>query len=220
MDAEKVRNEMQCKRIVAIIRGVGSAECVPVAEALLKGRVNLMEITFDQMRPSSWPDTALAIQKLADFLDGRGYVGAGTVLSAKQVQMAYDAGAQFIISPDSNEAVIKRTKELGMVSIPGALTPTEMEQAYTWGADFVKIFPAANLGAGYIKAICSPCGHIPLMAVGGIDAGNLREFLNAGCIGAGIGGTLVNQKVLRDGNYDAITQEAERLMQIVDDIGK
>jgi 2-dehydro-3-deoxyphosphogluconate aldolase/(4S)-4-hydroxy-2-oxoglutarate aldolase len=147
-------------------------------------------------------------------------VGAGTVTSVELAELAHSAGAKFIISPDSNPAVIRRTKELGMVSLPGALTPSEAMIAHNAGADFVKLFPISDLGVGYVKAVRAPLSHIDFMAVGGVNTDNLKSFLDAGCVGAGIGGCLVNKKWVEAGEFDKITQVAEEMVKIIQEYNK
>ena len=105
--------------------------------------------------------------------------------------------------------MIRKTKELGLVSIPGAMTPSEAAQAYEWGADIVKIFPAGNLGPSYIKAIKAPLKHIPLTAVGGVNVENCVEFIKAGCCGVACGGNLVSAKLINEGRFDEITELAK-----------
>ena len=112
----------------------------------------------------------------------------------------------------TNEAVIRRTRELGMVSIPGALTPTEVMTAHKAGADFVKLFPAGCFGPGYVKAVKAPLSHIKLLVVGSIDENNLASFLSAGAAGAGVGGNLVNKAWVEAGQYDKITEVARLLV--------
>ena len=140
-------------------------------------------------------------------------VGAGTVTSAALAELAHSAGAQFIVSPDTDPAVIRRTKELGMCAMPGAMTPSEIKTAYEAGADFVKVFPASVLGTEYIRAIRGPLGHIPLLAVGGISEENAAAFLQAGCVGVGVGGKLVNRDWIAAGQWDSITQLARQLVE-------
>ena len=130
-------------------------------------------------------------------------------MTAEQVQAAKGAGASFIISPNVSRAVIEKTVALDMVSMPGAMTPTEIADAHDYGADLVKVFPASILGAAYVKAVRAPLEHIPLIAVGGIDSGNVAGFAKAGCCGFGIGGSLVSKKMIQSGNYDALTQTAK-----------
>ena len=131
--------------------------------------------------------------------------GAGTVTTLEMLELAKSAGAQFIVSPDTNEEVIKATVKNGMVSMPGAMTPTEILTAYRYGADFVKVFPTSNLGAAYIKAIRGPINHVRLLAVGGVNEKNIGEFIKAGACGAGVGGNLVNKEWIKAGKFDEIT---------------
>ena len=199
------------EKVVAIVRGAESSVCTRVAEALYAGGIRLMEITYDQRSPESWEDTAAAIGQTARRFEGRMLVGAGTVTEPGLVELTHRAGGCFIISPDTNEAVIRRTRELDMVSMPGAMTPTEILTAHRAGADFVKLFPAAGLGPAYLRAVCAPLSHVKIMVVGGIDEKNVGAFLAAGAAGAGVGGNLANQQWIWDGAWDKITQAAQLL---------
>ena len=199
------------EKVLAIVRGAESSVCTRVAEALYAGGIRLMEITYDQRSPESWEDTAAAIGQTARRVEGRMLVGAGTVTEPGLVELTHRAGGCFIISPDTNEAVIRRTRELDMVSMPGAMTPTEILTAHRAGADFVKLFPAAGLGPAYLRAVCAPLSHVKIMVVGGIDEKNVGAFLAAGAAGAGVGGNLANRQWIRDGAWDKITQAAQLL---------
>ena len=198
------------EKIIAIARGLTPDQCVAAAKALYAGGIRLVEVTFDQSQKIPFSKTAEAISAIAKEFEGKMYVGAGTVLTPEQVQIAADAGASYIISPDANPEVIRKTVELGLVSIPGVLTPSEATAAHRAGADFGKVFPAGNMGAGYIKAIRAPLNHIPLLAVGCISDANVADFLAAGCCGAGIGGNLVNKTWIANGEFDKITEVAAR----------
>ena len=132
-------------------------------------------------------------------------------MTVDQVRAAKEAGAAFIISPNVSKAVIQETVALDMVSMPGAMTPTEIADAHDYGADLVKVFPAANLGTDYVNAVRAPLEHIPLVAVGGIDSGNVAEFSKVGCCGFGIGGNLVNKKMIQSCNYEALTKTAKEI---------
>ena len=156
------------EKIIAIVRGMEAKDCLRVAQALYDGGIRLMEITYDQREPAQWVKTADAIGKIAEAFEGRMLVGAGTVTTPELVTRTRDAGGQFIISPDTNPAVIARTRELELVSMPGAMTPSEILAAHAAGADLVKLFPAAALGPAYLKAVRSPISHVRIMAVGGI----------------------------------------------------
>ena len=209
---EEVIAKIQEEKIIAIVRGVGAEACRKVADALYEGGIRLMEITFDQKDPASFAATGGAIRAIGEAYAGRMLVGAGTVTSVELVELAASAGARYIISPDVNVDVIRRTRELEMVSLPGAMTPTEVMTAHNAGADFVKLFPAGNLGVSYIKAIRAPISHVKLLAVGGVNEDNVAEFLHAGLVGVGVGGNLANKKWIEAGEYHKITETARKLV--------
>ena len=215
---EQVIQKIQQEKIIAIVRGVGPDQCAKVANALYAGGIRLMEITYNQKDPASFQTTADAIQTIGKAYEGRMYVGAGTVSTPELVELTAKAQGRFIISPDVNEAVIARTRELDMVSLPGALTPTEVMTAYRAGADFVKVFPVGSLGVAYVKALRAPISHVKLMAVGGVNENNVADFLKAGMVGAGIGGNLVNQAWIDAGAFDKITETARALTEAVKNI--
>ncbi len=212
---EEVVNLASREKIIAIVRGVASEQCMNVANALYNGGVRLMEVTYDQGKPESWRATAQAIGDIARAFDGRMLVGAGTVTTTELVDLTREAGGLFIISPDTNVDVIRRTRELGLVSMPGALTPSEILTAHRAGADIVKLFPAAELGPGYLKAVRAPINHVKIMAVGGINEKNIGSFLAAGAIGAGVGGNLANRAWIEAGEFDKITAAASALTAAV-----
>lgn len=192
-------------KIVAIVRGIPSDEIVGLAEALVKGGISCIEVTFDQSSAEKARDTLKAISNMRQALGDRVCVGAGTVMSVEQVEAAAAAGAEYMISPNTNAAVIKRTKELNKVSIPGAMTPSEVAEAYELGADIVKMFPAGILGCAYIKAVKAPLKHIPVTAVGGVNPENCADFIRAGAVGVGVGGNLVSPQLVREGRFEEIT---------------
>ena len=215
--AEKKREVLEWMEkygLVAIVRGLNETECLTAAEALYRGGIRLMEITYDQKDPSSWQKSADLIARLSEAYRGKMLIGAGTVTSVSLVEKTAAAGGRFIISPDTDPAVIQRSVQLGLVSMPGAMTPSEIKQAHLAGADFVKVFPAGNFGAAYIKAVRAPLGQIKLLAVGGVDENNLAAFLKAGAVGAGIGGNLVNKEWIREGKTEKITETAKKLTEI------
>ena len=202
---QKIREE----KLIAIVRGIRPELCLKVAQALYDGGVRLMEITYNQKDPDSWIQTAEAIQAVAEAFEGRMFIGAGTVTSAELVELTFKHKGTFIVSPDTDIDVIRKTRELGMVSLPGAMTPTEIKQAWNAGADFVKVFPAGSLGAGCLKAVKAPLNHIPMLAVGGISEKNVQEFLTAGADGFGIGGNLAKKAWIDSGEFEKLTQAAK-----------
>lgn len=207
--SKEVLNKILEGKIVAIVRGIPSDEVVGLAEALEKGGIACIEVTFDQSSAEKAQDTLKAIANIRAALGDRVCVGAGTVMTVEQVDAAAAAGAEYMISPNISAAVITRTKELGKVSIPGAMTPTEVAYAYELGADIVKMFPAGILGAGYIKAVKAPLKHIPVTAVGGVNPANCAEFIRAGAVGVGVGGNLVSPQLVKEGRFEEITAIAQ-----------
>ena len=139
------------------------------------------------------------------------------MLNEAQVDAAFSAGAKYIISPNTNERVIRRTKELGMVSIPGAMTPTEILAAHDAGADLVKLFPATTLGFKYIKDIQAPISHVRLVATGGVNEENFGQYLDVGFAGAGISGRLTDKQLIAEGNWDELSRRAAAFAKIVED---
>ncbi len=202
-------------KFIVIVRGVEKEKLLPLTQAMYDGGIRLLEVTFDASGKVSDEETAENIRFLSEHFAGKMFIGAGTVLTKKQVELTHAAGGTFIISPNTDEEVIKRTRELEMVSMPGALTPTEIQRAHTLGASFVKLFPAGDLGPGYVKAVKAPLSHILLTAVGGINYDNIPDYIKAGVSGFGVGTNIVDKKLLAAGDYDGIRQLAERYVALV-----
>ena len=210
---EQIIQKVLSKKIVAIVRGIYGEDCVKLAQALYDGGIELLEVTFDQSKPEALGRTSDTIHELVVRLGDKMAFGAGTVTSLEMLELAKNAGAQFIVSPDTNEEVIKATVAGGMVSMPGALTPTEILNAHRYGADFVKVFPTSSLGTAYIKAVRGPINHVRLLAVGGVNEKNIGEFIKAGVDGAGVGGNLVNKEWIARGEFDKITALAKEFVE-------
>lgn len=196
------------EKIIAIVRGISSSQITLLAEALQAGGIHCIEVTFDQSSSEGQADTLASIRSLCKQFGSTACIGAGTVMTTEQVRLAAEAGAEYMISPNVSEAVIRETKRLGKISIPGAMTPSEIVHAYELGADIVKVFPCASLGPSYIKAIKAPLKHIPITAVGGVTVENCAEFIKAGAVGVGAGGNLVSAKLVAEGRLDEITATA------------
>ncbi|MDR1419761.1 MAG: bifunctional 4-hydroxy-2-oxoglutarate aldolase/2-dehydro-3-deoxy-phosphogluconate aldolase [Treponema sp.] len=213
---EKIIRQILDSRLIAIVRGMEEATILPLAEALSAGGIGLMEITFNQAKPESFGSTLRGITAVKEKLGDRLLCGVGTVISPEQVDLAAEAGALFIVSPNTDSDVIKKTRKHSLVSLPGAMTPGECLCAQTAGADFVKLFPAAALGIPYFKSIHAPLNHIRFLAVGGIDENNAADFIRAGAAGLGVGGNLVNKDWIAAGEFDKITAAARKLVSAVE----
>lgn len=212
-----MKNEITAKikeeKIIAIIRHLGAKDAEALCEALYKGGIRLAEITFDPAGTIPAEETAKTISVLREKFAGKMLIGAGTVLDMDYARIAIGAGAEFIISPNTDPDVIRYTKECGRVSIPGAMTPTEVVSAYRAGADFVKVFPSDTLGLKFIKALRAPLPHIPLIPTGGINTGNIADFLSAGAAAVGIGSNLSRNDLVKAGRLDEITALAEEYLR-------
>jgi 2-dehydro-3-deoxyphosphogluconate aldolase/(4S)-4-hydroxy-2-oxoglutarate aldolase len=206
MQRELGLQEIERTRIVAIVRGVEEQHIVSVAEALLQGGVTVMEVTLNT------PGALRMIGQLQHKFGNDMYIGAGTVLDLDDAERAVDAGASFLVTPNMDEEVIRWSKQQNIPIFPGALTPTEIVKAWKAGATAVKVFPSASLGLTYIKELMGPLNHIPMMAVGGVTEEKIREFLQMGCYGLGIGGSLINLKEIQAGNFRWITEKAAKLI--------
>ena len=210
---DQIIKSVEENKIVAIVRGIKREDLLPLAEALYEGGIRLMEITYSADGSISDEETADRIKMLAGHFEGRMFIGAGTVLTEKQVELTKNAGGTFIISPDTYENVIKKTRELGMVSMPGALTPSEIQAAHRYGADFVKVFPMTAMGADYLKAVKAPLSHIKMLAVGGVNLDTMKEYLKAGASGFGMGSNFIDKKLIAEGRFDMITDLAKKYVE-------
>lgn len=205
---KSVLDLLKQEKFVAIVRGISSDDIVDVAKALYEGGIRLMETTFNQSSSDPITENKKCLSLLCETMGGKMAIGAGTVLTTQQLRGAYEAGAQFIISPNVNVKVISETKELGLVSIPGAMTPTEIELAFSSGGDVIKLFPADDLGYHYIRNITAPLSHIPIMATGGVNPETIPLFLEAGAAVLSAGISIVNRQLVQDKNYNEITRRA------------
>lgn len=194
-------------KVIVIARGLTKEQALKSAEALYNGGIRLLEVTFDPTAPVS--ESGEIIELLSGSFEGKLMIGAGTVVREDQLIAAYEAGAKYIISPNTDISIIKKTKELGLVSIPGALTPSEAVMASAAGADFVKIFPVSAFGDDYIKQISAPLSNIKFLAVGGVDENNMNSYMKQGASGIGIGSNILNKKLIANGEYDKISALAK-----------
>lgn len=210
---QKVIEQVLDKKLIAILRGIPKDKLIPLADALYEGGIRLIEIPFSMNKKVSDQETANMIKSLVERYEGKMLVGSGTVLEVSQVELTKWAGGHYIISPDTCEEVITKTRELGMVSMPGALTPTEIRTALKYGADFIKIFPSGNFGPGYIKAVKAPLSTVKMLAVGGINENNLKDYLKVGVCGFGVGSNICPNELLEKEDYKAITELARKYVE-------
>lgn len=212
-DKSSVISAISENKIIAILRDIPTEKLIPVAQALYDGGIKLLEITFGSGIDDE--QTSENIKLLADSFKDRMYIGAGTVLTEKQVRLTKAAGGCFVISPNTDAKVIRESFLCGMVSIPGALTPSEICEAQRFGADFIKLFPAVNADIKYVKALKAPLSEVRFLMVGGIDTENMKELMKAGVSGFGVGSSLVKSDLVESENYSQITAIAKQYTEMI-----
>jgi len=198
--------------VTAVLRGVGEDDIVPVAEAIHDGGVTALEVTADGKRAS---EKIAAIDRALEGTDAM--VGAGTVMDAAAARNVIEAGAQFVLAPNLNEAVIDVCNRAGVVVVPGVMTPTEADRAMAAGADMLKMFPASTVGPDHIGALRGPLGDIPIMPTGGVDTDNVADYFEAGAVAVGAGSALVNYEAIEREDWDAVRESAAAFVEAVED---
>ncbi len=205
IEKQEVIKAIEQHKIIAILRNIDKDKLIPLVNSLYDGGIRLIEVPFSE---SDTDETVEKISVLAKAFEGKMYVGAGTVLNDEQVRKTKLAGGSFIISPNTDEKVIKTTYSCGMISMPGIFTPTELVDAIKYGADYVKIFPATLGGAEFIKAVLAPISNAKIIAVGGVTDKNLKDFITAGAIGVGVGSAIADKELVDREDFKAITENA------------
>ena len=202
MRADEVYEAIRRHKIIVIVRGVSGDKIVDIANALHAGGIRLMEITCNTA------GAAPMIAQLAKEMAAKMIIGAGTVITKDLCDEVVTAGAEYIVAPDVNPAVIEYGLSRGVAVLPGAATATEVLVAARAGARMVKIFPAAALGADYIRQLRGPIDNVDFVAVGGIRLENIGEFMAAGCVAIGIGGGVIRPEFVEGCNWTKISQAA------------
>ena len=189
--------------VLGIVRGVTEESLQGVMEAMISGGLRFAEVTLNT------PNAASLIEKAAKLYSSSICLGAGTVLSSADAQLAASSGAKFIVAPTLNEEVSAFCSAHDLAYFPGALTPTEIEKAWIAGATMVKVFPASQMGPGYFRTIKGPFQDVRLMAVGGINPDNISEYLSAGVDGVALGGSILSPTRMKNKNFSLIQKEIE-----------
>lgn len=194
--------QLKMTPLIAILRGVTGESADRTVEALCEGGIRFVEVT---MNTDGAPQM---IERWRTKYGSRLRVGAGTVLSLQDAERAAQAGAEYLISPHLDEAIVTYALEHGLGVFPGAMTPTEIVRAHVLGATAVKVFPAASLGLAYIQELQGPLHHIPVIPTGGVTLDNLHRYFEAGALAVGIGSQLVDKQRIAAEDYDAIRDQA------------
>lgn len=195
-------------KITVILRGYTHSQIRTVVKSLLGTAIKSVEITMNT------PDAIEIIKSISKEFGNDILVGAGTVTTYEEAGAAIAAGARFLLSPITfSKEIIELCKEQGVISVPAALTPSEIMQGIRDGADIIKLFPAGIMGAGYLKDIQAPLGRLPLMVVGGVNGSNVKEFFDAGAAYAGIGSGLFEKEDIISENLSGLKASVQKLTE-------
>jgi 2-dehydro-3-deoxyphosphogluconate aldolase/(4S)-4-hydroxy-2-oxoglutarate aldolase len=210
MDKQKVRDRIMDIGIVPVVRASSAREARMAAEAVCEAGIPIVEITM------TVPGAVEVIRELAKSSDSTVLIGAGTVLNPEAARHCLDAGAQFLVSPGLNLKTVEFAVREGKLIMAGALTPTEIINAWEAGSDFVKVFPCGQMGgAKYIKALKGPLPQVPLVPTGGVTLTNAAEFIEAGAVALGVGGECVPAEALKANKPEIIVEIARKFLAIV-----
>lgn len=203
MNKNEVLELIKNEKFVVIARRIPLEKLENAAKAAFEGGAKLLEITFDQTKSDPINEFKEAVKRVEKI----GLcIGAGTVLTKKQLKAAHKAGAKFFVAPNGNPKFIKLANKLKMVAIPGAMTPTEIVNAYENGADIVKLFPADDMGFHYLWNLSGPLNHIPLMISGGVNLETIPKYLEHGAFALSTGVTVFDRSMLEKDDYEGIKE--------------
>jgi 2-dehydro-3-deoxyphosphogluconate aldolase/(4S)-4-hydroxy-2-oxoglutarate aldolase len=204
--SEQVLRIIGTGRVIAIVRLADLREAVALSRALLAGGITAIEFTLTN--PTALKAVTEVKAVIPAFADGQAVIGAGTVRNADAAHAAIQAGVQFVVAPHTDLATIKVCRELGVVVIPGALTPTEIVRAWEAGADAVKVFPVRAFGPTYVKDVLAPLPELRLVPTGGVDLENAGAYIEHGAFAVGIGSNLVQARLIATGAWKELTDRA------------
>lgn len=209
MERTEIVNRIIEVGAVAVIRMEDPDKLLNVAKAIYDGGVTNVEITM------TVPNALKIIESVAEKADKGMLIGVGSVLNAEIAQQAIDAGAKYVVSPVLKKEIIETAHKNNLPAFPGAFTPTEIQQAYEWEADIVKVFPADVVGMKYFKSIKAPLPHLKLMPTGGVSLTNAGDWLANGACAVGIGSALLDKEAIKNENYNKLKENAQLLISSI-----
>jgi 2-dehydro-3-deoxyphosphogluconate aldolase/(4S)-4-hydroxy-2-oxoglutarate aldolase len=213
MNREKILHEIIKRKAVAVLRVKEEEKLQRVIEAIYSGGVSVAEITM------TVPNAIQLIEQMNEKLDKNIIIGVGSVLNSKIAEDAIEAGAKYVVSPILKKEIIDTAHKFDIPAMPGCFTPSEIQTAFEWGADIVKVFPADIVGMEFFKAILAPMPHLKLMPTGGVSLTNAGEWLKAGACAVGIGSALLDKKAIQENNYLKLTENAKSIMKSISEAG-
>jgi 2-dehydro-3-deoxyphosphogluconate aldolase / (4S)-4-hydroxy-2-oxoglutarate aldolase len=209
MTKEETLERLAALGLLAVIRGPSPELTVKMVAALAAGGVKGIEITY------STPDAEQVVAELVTKFGAEILLGMGTLTRPEQALSAKAAGAAFLVSPVCEPELVKAMVSSGLATMAGALTPTEVLQAYNLGADVIKVFPGSLTGPAYVKALKGPFPHIPMMPTGGVSVGNVKEWFAAGVVAVGAGSELCPPDLAKAGRFEEISRRAAEFVRVV-----
>ena len=209
LSKEEITNKVKEYGVLAVIRGPSAELTIKMVDALIAGGVKGIEITY------STPQAASVVRNLAERYGAEILLGIGTLTRPEQAEEATRAGATFLVSPICQVELVKAMLDTGLAVMTGALTPSEVFQAYTLGSSIVKIFPGSLTGPGYIKALRGPFPYIPMMPTGGVSLENIGDWFAAGAVAVGAGSELCPKQLAEAGEFDKISANARRFVEAI-----
>ncbi|WP_440764185.1 bifunctional 4-hydroxy-2-oxoglutarate aldolase/2-dehydro-3-deoxy-phosphogluconate aldolase [Natronorubrum sp. DTA7] len=212
-ERQSVRDRLVESGVIAVLRGIDEDQIVPVARAIHEGGVDALEITADGTRAS---EQIAAVDR--ELGDTDAIVGAGTVLDAPTAQSVIDAGAEFVVSPNTDVETVRLCNRQDVLSAPGVMTPTEAVTALEAGADVLKLFPASTVGPSHIGAISGPLGDVDVIPTGGISPANVESYFDAGAVAVGAGSALIDYDAIADGDMDRVRESAAEFVETVESV--
>jgi 2-dehydro-3-deoxyphosphogluconate aldolase/(4S)-4-hydroxy-2-oxoglutarate aldolase len=209
MSREKTVEEIIKRKAVAVLRVKEAEKLAKVIEAIYAGGISVAEITM------TVPNAIQLIEQMNNILDKNIIIGVGSVLNNKTAEAAIKAGAKFVVSPILKMEIIDISHKYNIPAMPGCFTPTEIQSAFEYGADIIKVFPADAVGIEFFKAILAPMPHLKLMPTGGVSLTNAGEWLKAGACAVGIGSALLDKKAIQENNFSKLTENARVIMKSI-----
>jgi len=209
MSREKILEEILKRKAVAVLRVKEADKLAKVIEAIYAGGISVAEITM------TVPNAIQLIEQMSNKLDKNIIIGVGSVLNSKTAEDAIKAGARYVVSPIFKKEIIDTAHKFDVPAMPGCFTPTEIQIAYEYGADIVKVFPADVVGMEFFKAILAPMPHLKLMPTGGVTLTNAGDWLKAGACAIGIGSALLDKKAIQENNFSKLTDNAKTIMKSI-----
>lgn len=208
--AEETKKTLERVGLIPVLRASSVETGHAIVDAMMAGGVTVVEVTM------TVPNALTLLRELKQRHGGKLLLGSGTVTIASEAEATIEAGAEFVVSPSLHLDVIAKTKELHKISIPGALTPTEIITAWRAGCDYVKVFPCSAMGgASYLKSLLAPFPELKLIPTGGVTFQTAADFLKAGAVALGVGADLVNAAAIAEGKPEVITNTARAYLDII-----